>query len=341
MKILIISNMYPSVQKPYSGIFVLNQFNYLKNELNQNVELYAMKRTFTSKIGSLVKYFKAFIGFFPYYFKKYDVIHVHFFYPLIILAVIYKFFHRKTKLVVTFHGTDISSFMNSNFSKFFFKKIINKCEVVISVGQDLSDLIYSKLGRKSDYIISAGVDNKVFYKLENIEKSFDFIFVGSFIKRKGVDLFIEAIKKINNKEIKYCFVGSGEFNEKLIQLNTEFNVTVLHNKTQNELRELYNKSKFFVIPSRDEPFGLVATEAMFCGTPAIVSEAGGLKAQVQNGENGYVVKIDSIDDLVSKLKLAYNINDENYFLLSQNALVSNKEHSLESICNKIYSIYKQ
>lgn len=55
MKILIISNIYLSAQKLYSGIFIKNQY----------VEIYTIKIILILKIGSVLKYFKAFILFFP------------------------------------------------------------------------------------------------------------------------------------------------------------------------------------------------------------------------------------------------------------------------------------
>ena len=92
MKILIISNMYPSEQKPYAGVFVKNQYeSLLQNiEKNDSVHIFAMQRIFTSSIGSILKYFKAFLDFTPHYFKKYEVLHLHFFYPLILLVYLYK-----------------------------------------------------------------------------------------------------------------------------------------------------------------------------------------------------------------------------------------------------------
>ena len=72
MKVLIISNMYPSEQKPYAGVFVKNQYeSLLQNiEKNDSVHIFAMQRIFTSSIGSILKYFKAFLDFTPHYFKN-------------------------------------------------------------------------------------------------------------------------------------------------------------------------------------------------------------------------------------------------------------------------------
>lgn len=95
MKILFVTNMYPSKQKSYAGIFVKNQFEQLQQivEEQDRLEIFYMKRVFTSKIGSAIKYIVAFFRFIPYLFKKFDIVHVHYFYPLILLAWLHKKIH--------------------------------------------------------------------------------------------------------------------------------------------------------------------------------------------------------------------------------------------------------
>lgn len=339
MKLLILSNMYPSKQKPYSGVFVKNQYEYLQKIKNKDDEIFIfyMKRTFTNKVGSLLKYFSAFLRFIPNYFKKYDIIHLHYFFPLIILVYIYKIFHPKTKAIVTFHGEDIRANLTSKKLIKVFKTFSKKIDFTISVGQDLKQDIISKLDLKVDIILSAGVDTKVFYP-ENITKKYNYIFVGSFIHRKGIDIVIDAIKKINDYNISYCFVGSGPFLEDIKSLQKEHNVTLFENQTQDQLRTLYSQSKFLLFPSRDEPFGLVATEAIFCGTPIIVSKIGGLKEQLAENETGFFAStLDEVYDIVLKTK---QFDEKQYQKLVKKAKEANKEFGLKLVCEKLLTIYK-
>ena len=112
MNILIVSNMYPSEQKKYSGLFVLNQFNELKSQLNHNdnIDFYYMKRTMTNFLGSVIKYVIFFVKF-PVFVlnnrKKYDIVHIHYYYPTIYIALLYKFIFNNKVKIVTFHGSDI------------------------------------------------------------------------------------------------------------------------------------------------------------------------------------------------------------------------------------------
>ena len=341
MRILIVSNMYPSEEKPYAGIFVKNQYEALLEKISQNnsVHIFAMERRFTLFFGSILKYIKCFFQFIPYYFRKYDILHLHFFYPLIILVYLYKKLYPDTKVVVTFHGSDITAHIKGGFNQKVFK-FFSKCiDVPISVGEDLANEITAKLGLKIKEIISAGVNEKLFKPLY-IEKQYDFIFVGSFIKRKGLDLLLKAIEKIDNKEIKYCIVGSGDLEQDVVDAQKYNRITILKNQSQQQLCKLYNQSKYFIIPSRDEPFGLVATEAIFCATPAIVSNIGGLKSQVKDNKNGFIIKALTVEDVADTITKAYNLLDDDYKLLVTEALQSNKEHSMDEVINKLIKIYK-
>lgn len=331
--------MRPSPQKPYSGIFVINQFNKLKEDKNLRVELFSMERTFTKVIGSYLKYIKAFFSFVPLFFRKFDIIHLHYFFPFIALAYIYKLLRPSTRLIVTFHGSDINVRVNErNVSalRYFTKKI----DFVISVGTDLSQMIFEKLSLNTDIILSAGVDDEVFKVLPDKEKLYHFTFASSFVSRKGIDIYLEAIRLMDRKDLKYCFIGSGELESEVRNMAKYLNITIKLNLKQSEMAEIFNQSYYHVLPSRFEPFGLVVTESMFCGVPSIVSNIGGIKDQVKDENNGFILNQNSSEALRNQMERCLNYIDETkYASLKKECLKSNKEHALSTIINQTKGIY--
>lgn len=70
---------------------------------------------------------------------------------------------------------------------------------------------------------------------------------------------------------------------------------------QDSLPFWYNAAEVVVVPSRYESFGLVALEAMACGTPVIASDVGGLSTLVRDGRTGFLVPDNDPQALADKL----------------------------------------
>jgi D-inositol-3-phosphate glycosyltransferase len=79
-------------------------------------------------------------------------------------------------------------------------------------------------------------------------------------------------------------------------------VVFLGKRGQDTLPYYYSSADVVVMPSHYESFGMVALEAMACGTPVIASQVGGLAFLVQNGVTGYHVPDDDPRELCSRLK---------------------------------------
>ncbi len=333
MKILKVSNMYPSKSKPYTGVFVQNQVNYLKQELHQNVDYIYMKSKDSSGIISYLKYFLFYFKYAHFFFKKYDLIHVHFFGYHIFFAIFYKIIHTNTKLVITFHGSD-----SLNLKKNIFKKAIKYFDLVVGVGKvQTEELTNTGLIKNSD-TICAGINNKVFYNENLSVKLFDFIFVGNLIYGKGADILIETIKK-NVTSARFCVIGNGEYYEEFKKLESNYRVKVYTGKSQDEIRKYLNLSKFFIFPTRADSFGLVITESLYCGTPVIVSPVSGMFDQVTNGVNGYILDENKTDEWIKAIREFVNMDDEKYNQLVAQCLKSNKQYSLSESCEKLLQHY--
>lgn len=344
MKVLILSNMYPSPAKPYAGIFVKNQVDLLREIHGDKVIVTcrAMPRRFTGAAGSVAKYLLFFIRCIPDFFRRYDVVHVHFFIPTALIGFIYRVFHRSSRLVVTFHGGDVVDSQFKGWKGEFWRRISKKVDCGITVGPNVEIQVAKHLCIGNTVLQSAGVDSRHFYPpTESAHtKIHDFVFAGSFVHRKGIDLLVEALQARQFSDVQTVFIGTGPLRHLIEPLVEESRAQILDHLTQDEMREVFWDSKFIVLPSRSEPFGLVVSEALYCGVPAIISDEPGLLMQVSEDRNGFVFKKGSADGLAQCLSRALELGDEDYHHLSACAEISNRDFDIFTVVDDLIAIYQ-
>lgn len=119
------------------------------------------------------------------------------------------------------------------------------------------------------------------------------IYVGSLIQRKGLDLLLPALAKTAD-DIRLVIVGEGQelplLKEQARKLRIAERISFKGFVEGEGLRSLYRDSDVFILPTREDCYGLVILEAMCASLPVISSKyADGARDLVVDGENGYIV----------------------------------------------------
>jgi len=323
---------------PFGSIYVKNHYQKLKELSGLAIDKHVIKRKNTSRFGSVAKYLWCFVSFVTKLPRNYDVVHVHFLSPVYLLACIYKIRKPDCRIVVTFHGSDINE-LSHPFWLRFYKQLLRFNDVSIAVGEELKKRADHLLGINVDYVICAGFNDGVFWD-KNIpykNRDIDFLYVGSFLPVKGLDTIIETIKIVNHPEIRFLFVGAGEMKDKLEALSRYGNVKVKDGLPQEQLNDLYNRAKFFILASRKEGFGLAITEAMYCGAPVLVRDIPQLRHQVTEGENGFLFEDEN--ELADLISTCYEMTPQKWNLLSENGKQRSKSYSLSAVIEAMHIIY--
>ncbi len=145
-------------------------------------------------------------------------------------------------------------------------------------------------------------------KKYNQKKEKVIMYYGQIIERKGVDILIKAFASIQKRisNIRLSIVGSGFFKNYLIELVSKLgigkNVNFVEDPGDYKIGKFFSEANLFVLPSREDVWGLVVNEAMASGLPIVVSNNAGCAPDlVQNGVNGYVFKSGSVRDLSNKI----------------------------------------
>ncbi len=102
----------------------------------------------------------------------------------------------------------------------------------------------------------------------------------------------------------------------------------------------YNAADLCVVPSYYESFGLVALEAMACGTPVVASRVGGLTATVRDGETGYLIPWHYPQPFAERMALLLS-DDELRQSFGRTAREAVKGFGWGNIADAIESIYRE
>lgn len=164
-----------------------------------------------------------------------------------------------------------------------------------------------------------------------------FVSVGSFIKRKGYDLFLEAIKKEEFDNTGFLIIGGGEEKENLqnyIKDNNIRNVHLIDFCSKDEVMNYYKMSDIFFFPSREDIWGLVINEAMSCGLPIISSNQ--VIAAKELLEEKYRYNCEDIDKLKELVKTMNGISNEDLYQIGNKNINTIKEYTIEN-CVKVHN----
>ncbi len=122
------------------------------------------------------------------------------------------------------------------------------------------------------------------------------LFVGRLSTQKGPDLLLEAVPGIlsNRRDAKIAFVGDGHLRGQLEhrarQLGVAHALRFLGSMgPDSDLINLFKSTDAVVVPSRNEPFGIVILEAWAAGKPVVATRNGGPRDFVSHGQDGYLV----------------------------------------------------
>jgi D-inositol-3-phosphate glycosyltransferase len=115
-------------------------------------------------------------------------------------------------------------------------------------------------------------------------------------------------------------------------------VIFLGRRGQDTLPYYYSAAEAVVVPSHYESFGMVALEAMACGTPVVASEVGGLAYLVQDGVTGFTVPFDDPEALTERLSTLI-CNPELQRKLGKQAAAFAQEYGWDKIAARILNVY--
>jgi len=247
------------------------------------------------------------------------------------------------------------------------RRVIQQVDQIVAATESEVEQLRTLYGAEVSKIVTIppGVDSSKFYPIPMDEAKEAIgiptsdrmvLFVGRIEPLKGIDTLIQAMAQLKIKCKKcphYLVIIGGEQDLHLEDASSEMkrlqklaaelgieDVIIFAGKRgQDTLPYYYSAAEVVVMPSHYESFGMVALEAMACGTPVIASEVGGLRYLVKEGKTGYFVPRQEPEILADRMR-SLLIDEELRKTMGENAASYAKGFDWTIIAKKILKMYR-
>ncbi|MFO7736143.1 MAG: glycosyltransferase [bacterium] len=358
MKILLVSNMYPSKKNPVYGIFVKSCMNSLSNHgFKIDKAVIAGKSNIFFKIFRYLFFYIS--GLVKAWSPGYDAVFGHYISHISPLMMLIKLTRPSLPVIINIHGSDVAKksafrFFVEPFSRFVMK---HATMVVVPSKSYLRrvSLMYG-IDRKKIFVSpSGGVNTAVFNpgdKAESRRKlGIDSEFVCGYVSRmypeKRWNIFFEVFLKTLETKTDAVAIAAGDGPEKkeleefAEKKKVSDRVIFLENIERDLLADVYRAMDIFIFPSVRESLGLVGLEAMACGIPVIATRSGGAQEYVENKINGFLARKDNPDDFLEKLMDYNSLSEEQKKKYSEKAVSTARKFSAEKVAENLAEAIKK
>ena len=296
MRILLVSQMYPSAAAPDFGVFVQGLERELV-ALGHELERVVLDRRGGGKIRHARLTARAVAAarrFRP------DVVYAHFLFPTGLSSLLAAR-AAGAPLVVTAHGQDVANLMRYPFVRPPSRLVVKGAAAVVPVSEWLRERLVESIpdaGGKTE-VVDCGVDLERFQPLERRPgPSPAFVCVGSLIGRKNVVRLADAFGRLGEGTL--TFVGDGPLRP---QLEGRKGVVVTGYVPHDAVPGYLSRADVLCQPSLVEPFGQATLEGLASGRSVVATKVGGPPEFVPP-EAGVLVDPLSTDELEAALRTA-------------------------------------
>ncbi|WP_020619915.1 glycosyltransferase [Paenibacillus daejeonensis] len=250
--------------------------------------------------------------------REYDIIYCHFGPTGKLAAALQGIGLLKGKLITTFHGADITSYLQQRGEQVY-RELFRQGDLFLPISERWRTQLM-KLGCPEERITihRMGIDSSRFaYRppVEGEDMPLRLVTIARLVEKKGVAYAIQAAAALaaEGREVKYTIIGDGPLREELQQLILSLemgeHIRLVGPKGQNEVLNILRQSDLMVAPSvtaangDQEGIPVVLMEAMAIGLPIVSTWHSGIPELVEDGASGYLVPERDEQGLAHKLKL--------------------------------------
>ncbi len=268
-----------------------------------------------------------------------DVIHTH---RSVMLSYYLAFGFKKHKWKYFHTVHNIATKEAGKYEIILRKKYVKKGIIQhVGISNIISNSIKETYKREPIATIYNGIDLP---SISSKQKKYDFICVARFSKQKNhmllLQTFSEFIKK--HKTANLLLVGEGELEEscKHYAYESAIDKNVFFYGASNNVLELMNESKIFVLSSLYEGNPISILESMALGLPIIAPSVGGIPDVISNYENGLLYQVSNKKQLIDCMEKLY-VDNQLCLKMSSANIEKSKHFSMKKCAEEYIDLFKR
>ena len=309
--ILFITNMFPTNENPFFGIFIKEQIDSLKKEFLFKDQIYLINGLHKSKFEYIKSIFAV-----PYLIQKNkpDIIHIHYG----ISGLFLLFFKPKIPVYLTLHGCDFQDHGTNRWQVWISKLIAKRVNQIFVQNQEMKDLGYEI--NPNVEILTCGVDTVFFdpFYSNPLDFSNKVIIFPSNPEReeKNFPLFMEVIKKL--------------------QIENNITIKCIDKMNREEIRDLLSNADCLLMTSISEGSPQVVKEALSCGLPVVSVPVGNVAEMIEGVPNCFISSSFNIEELYLLVSKSLRGNKEGI----RNVFIGKRIYDNSDIAARLSEFYR-
>jgi glycosyltransferase involved in cell wall biosynthesis len=173
--------------------------------------------------------------------------------------------------------------------------VYRRCQFTAISESTRSDLLARGVPVERTRVIYCGIDSQTFTPAPELRSPTPIIaYVGRLRRYKGVELILQAVARMQNRDVAVEIAGTGDDRPRLEALAASLDlgrrVRFLGFVSEAEKTALLRRAWIVGLTSPKEGWGITNLEAAACGTPVVASDSPGLRESVLDGRTGFLVK---------------------------------------------------
>lgn len=283
--------------------------------------------------------------------KDIDILHFHWGKD-IVTAVLAKLLSKKKPKILHSRHMNMTRFKNDMYHRWLYKNIDMLHAVSKQVKEQMQKYIPSSI-RPPIETVYLGVKENLTddAKIQELKSKYDlqseFIvgMVGRIEEEKGQYILIEAIKKLQDLNIKALIIGhtmDEDYLKKLKQKVKDLDIEekIVFTGFTGDVNEHMKLCDCVVLATKKETFGLVLIEAMMNNVCTIATNNGGPLEIIDDGVNGLLFER-SNEELASKIKYLYDDTQKRVSLAQAGYEKAKREFEYQTQMQKMYSLIEK